>query len=96
MPFPFVKKREQVLTLYLRCKEFNQSPSEALGLTGNRWVAWQMDEVVFGFGRHVEAVLSRCKTEFERDAALKRLLNPQPESGTAEALIAAYPQAFKG
>jgi len=44
-----------VLELYQRCKAFHQTPSEAVGLSDNPWLAWQFDRAVYLFGSTVMA-----------------------------------------
>ncbi len=51
----------------------SQLPSALLSLA-NKLLAWQFDEALFLWGRHVDTELDACKNNDERKRKLERLL----------------------
>ena len=51
-------------------------PSSRIGIK-NGWLAYQFDETVQLFGRHVEAELSKEKSDFQRKVRFNELLGIQ-------------------
>jgi hypothetical protein len=51
-----------------------QQPAAALLGLRNKWLAWQVDECVFVFGRRLEGLLHACHDDVERDMVLHREL----------------------
>lgn len=70
---------------------YHQKPSDALRLTHNAWLAWQVDQAVFTFGRHVEYELEQVKgqgaaLQYKRKRKLAELLGqPMPSAPLIDA-----------
>lgn len=47
-----------------------------MGIRSN-WLAYQFDEAVFLWGRHVETELEKCKSNIERERKIHQLLEKE-------------------
>ena len=68
----------QVWNLYQRAKRFGISPSDALGLRRNPWVAWQFDNAVSTFGTWVENKLAERTKDNKPKHRIEKLLDMTP------------------
>ena len=63
-----------VWQLYLQCEGQGGVPSTQLGIAHNRWLAWQFNDAVFTFGRHIQNTLAKCQSDQDRLTKLRQLL----------------------
>lgn len=78
----FVKNRVEMWTMYNQCKELNQIPSEVVGIRDSAYLAWQFNNAVFYWGRHVDARMNerdkkgRPKNRIEDVLGIPRKVKP--------------------